>query len=168
MVQCESRWSNTSNSSSGVFYQQSVGFSPGLDTCVPNQLRLRNCHFYPNHPDQIVFLEQPESWIPPKKKIFLSRIICSSSGETYPCIVSLQVQGEFSQQCEDLTSVKLIEMFSETKGTGKEKPGTVQVAGKRRGMTNIVIKTVIKVFIKHFYNRVQNAEEKLGKLLGCY
>ncbi|XP_038048437.1 F-BAR domain only protein 2-like isoform X2 [Patiria miniata] len=36
-----------------------------------------------------------------------------------------QVQGEFSQQCEDLTSVKLIEMFSETKGTGKEKPGPV-------------------------------------------
>ncbi|XP_071799272.1 F-BAR domain only protein 2-like isoform X3 [Asterias amurensis] len=36
-----------------------------------------------------------------------------------------QVQGEFSQQCEDLTSVKLIEMFSETKGTGKEKPGPI-------------------------------------------
>eukprot|EP00057_Strongylocentrotus_purpuratus_P007106 XP_011661580.1 PREDICTED: F-BAR domain only protein 2 isoform X6 [Strongylocentrotus purpuratus] len=39
------------------------------------------------------------------------------------CHNSVQkVQREFTEQCEELTEVKLISMFSESKGTGKERP----------------------------------------------
>ncbi|XP_072018727.1 LOW QUALITY PROTEIN: F-BAR domain only protein 2-like [Amphiura filiformis] len=36
------------------------------------------------------------------------------------------VHNEFCQQCDELTEIKLIEMFSESKGTGKEKPGPIE------------------------------------------
>ncbi|XP_022107657.1 F-BAR domain only protein 2-like isoform X2 [Acanthaster planci] len=56
----------------------------------------------------------------------LKEFIKQYNGAHRECGTSVeQVQGEFSQQCEDLTSIKLIEMFSETKGTGKEKPGPI-------------------------------------------
>ena len=49
---------------------------------------------------------------------------CLISNKFFLCLLSLQVQQEFAMQCEELTEVKLISTFAESKGTGKERPGT--------------------------------------------
>lgn len=57
----------------------------------------------------------------------LKEFIQSYSGAVHECQQSIDlVHTEFNEQCEELSELKLIELFAEAKGTGKEQPAVIE------------------------------------------
>ncbi|PIK60881.1 putative F-BAR domain only protein 2 isoform X9 [Apostichopus japonicus] len=57
----------------------------------------------------------------------VKRIIKSYAGAVHECQQNIDlVHIEFNEQCEELSELKLLEMFAEAKGTGKEQPAVIE------------------------------------------